>query len=90
LIAYGWLPKDRLVLGRGFGTEHPLEAGASETDTHNFFAVGRRLTDVHDFALSFKVGIAAADRAILVRDEDFEVAADGDIEASSESRAAPA
>ncbi|HEY2120920.1 MAG TPA: hypothetical protein VGH37_17150 [Candidatus Acidoferrum sp.] len=67
-----------------------MEAGAGETDAHYFFTVGHAFAYVDDFAMGFKVGIVAADGVILAGNADFEIAADGYIEAGAESGAAAA
>jgi hypothetical protein len=65
-----------------------LEARAGETDAHYFVSGGLGLTHVDDFTLGLEVGIAAADEVILIGDADFEIAADGYVEAGAEGGAA--
>jgi hypothetical protein len=67
-----------------------LEAGTGEAYADHFFSISKRLTDVDNLALGFKIGILAAQVAVLMRDADFEIAADRYIETSSESGAAAA
>jgi len=80
----------RIRLGGGFGAKQALEARASEMDTNELFAVRLRLSDVHDAAARGEIGFHAARDVVRKWNADFEVGADGDVEARQKSGAAAA
>src|SRR5579859_4188284 len=61
------------------GAEHPLEPRADKLNADDFFALGQRLADVHNFALRFKILFAPARGVALNRDSNLQVRANGDI-----------
>jgi hypothetical protein len=77
-------------LGGGFWAEHALEAGAGEADADYLFAIGFGFADVDNLALGFKIVIGTARDVTLMRNTDFEAAADADVESSAERSASPA
>jgi len=78
-------------LGGGFGLEEAAEARTSELDADQAFA-GFGVADVHDAALGGEVCFFffAAGAELRLRNANFEVGTDGDVEAGEKRRAAPA
>jgi hypothetical protein len=74
----------------GFGAEDALKAGAGELNADYLFAVGQRFADVDNAALGFEVGVIPAGRVAGRGNADFEIGADGDVEAGAERGSATA
>src|SRR5712692_9975621 len=67
--------------GGRFGAKHALETRASEMDTNELFTAALRIGDVNDAAVRGEIGLRAARDVVGKRNADFEVRADGNIEA---------
>src|SRR5690349_21231002 len=72
----------------GFRAKHALEARACEMNTNEPFAAGLRLGDMDDAAVRGKIRFCAPRSVIGERNADFEVGANGNIEARQKSSAA--
>src|SRR5713101_4287646 len=84
-------------LGGGFGAEYALEAGAGELDADEFLASGLGIGDVDNAAMGGEVRIVISGKAVdssrsVLRkgDADFEIGADGDVEARDKGGAVAA
>src|SRR2546427_11076402 len=77
-------------LGGGFGADDALEARANEMDANELFAVRRRISDVDDAAVRGEIGFRAPRDVVGKWNPDFEVGADGNVEARQKSGAAAA
>jgi len=80
----------QLPLSGGFGAEHALEARAGELHADDVFAGSGGLSDVHYAALRGEVGFIAARSSVAEWNADFEIRADGHVEARDERSAAAA
>ena len=77
------------LLSGGFGAEDALEAGAGKVHTDDVFAGAGGGGYVNNTALRGKIGAAAA-RGVMMGNKNFDVGADGYVEAGDEGRAAAA
>jgi hypothetical protein len=70
--------------GGGFGAEDALETGAGELYADDVFTDGGRVSDVHYAAVRGEVNFVVAAGVMAMRDADFEIRADGHVEARDE------
>ena len=78
----GWsVEQQRGDSGGGLRAENPLEARANEMHADELLAFRLRIADVHDFALRGEVAFITPRSVMGKRDADFEVGANGDVEA---------
>ena len=84
------MPSLLTALRGGFGAEDALEAGAGKVHADVVFAGAGGRGDVDYAALRGEIRLVLARSVVAVRDADFQIAANGYVEAGDKRRAAAA